>query len=247
MSRRPRAHAVLAFAALCAGAVLALAPVAGAKKVRLQATGVSGNNVEFNTSKAANLAVRKAKLAVHDRGKRRVRLSTVRRGVQRGTLSLRVRRDVRSPAAARLILRGKKKPADPPTPPPTDPPPPDPPPSDPPPTDPPPSDPPPTSGPPTTTAGSEPVPADAYYVSPSGNDANPGTISSPWRTIAKALQVVTAGDTVVLRAGTYGAVNSTTTMNRGGTASAPITYRGYPGEEKPRIIGHFKITASYQR
>jgi hypothetical protein len=104
----------------------------------------------------------------------------------------------------------------------------------------------PSSGSPQTVPSSEPIPAGARYVSPSGSDSNPGTQAQPWRTLAKAVASAAPGDTVVLRSGTYGARGTVNLMNRAGTASAPITYRGYPGEPMPRILGFFKITAGYQ-
>jgi hypothetical protein len=65
-----------------------------------------------------------------------------------------------------------------------------------------------------------------YYVSTSGSDSNPGTPTAPWRTIQKALDTLRAGETALVRAGTYGQI----VMQRAGTASAPITVRNYPGE-----------------
>ena len=47
------------------------------------------------------------------------------------------------------------------------------------------------------------VAASSYYVATNGNDANPGTLSQPWRTIQKAANTVSAGDTVYIREGTY--------------------------------------------
>jgi parallel beta-helix repeat protein len=48
-----------------------------------------------------------------------------------------------------------------------------------------------------------PVPANAVYVSPSGSDANPGSLAAPWKTLGHAIQTAAAGATIVLRAGTY--------------------------------------------
>jgi len=66
-----------------------------------------------------------------------------------------------------------------------------------------------------------------YYVNqnhPSANDQNAGTIDQPWKTISKANQALTPGDTAYINAGTYSSyiapVNS-------GTSSARITYRNY--------------------
>jgi len=42
-----------------------------------------------------------------------------------------------------------------------------------------------------------------YYVSKTGDDANPGTQAQPWRTIQKAADTVTTGDTVYVNAGIY--------------------------------------------
>jgi hypothetical protein len=43
----------------------------------------------------------------------------------------------------------------------------------------------------------------SYYVSPTGSDSSPGTLASPWKTLAKAVSSVSSGDTVYLRAGTW--------------------------------------------
>ena len=67
----------------------------------------------------------------------------------------------------------------------------------------------------------------AFYVSTSGSDSNAGTISSPWRTVQKALNTLTAGQIAYIRAGTY---SQNLVMTRAGTAVAPITIRNYPGE-----------------
>ena len=42
-----------------------------------------------------------------------------------------------------------------------------------------------------------------YYVSTTGNDENPGTLTSPWRTIQKAVTTVTPGCVVNIMGGTY--------------------------------------------
>jgi hypothetical protein len=84
------------------------------------------------------------------------------------------------------------------------------------------------------------------YVSPTGDDANDGSLASPLATIAKARdkadQLKTAGSvTVFLRGGNYyltepvvfGSSNS-------GTSTAPIVYSAY-GSEKPVISGSIKL------
>lgn len=66
-----------------------------------------------------------------------------------------------------------------------------------------------------------------YYVSPGGNDEANGTgESSPFRTLARGLEAVRPGGTVVLLPGAYS--ESVIVASRGNTA-APITIRGTPG------------------
>jgi hypothetical protein len=68
----------------------------------------------------------------------------------------------------------------------------------------------------------------SYYVSTSGNDNNPGTLGSPWRTIQHAANTVAAGDTVFVRAGVY---NEHVNVPVSGNATAGYTtFQSYPGE-----------------
>ncbi len=76
----------------------------------------------------------------------------------------------------------------------------------------------------TVSARTDVVPAGSgnnYYVSPQGSDANPGSAGSPFRTIAKAVSLVKAGDTVLVTAGTYR--EYVKLGQRSGTASNWIT------------------------
>jgi len=66
-----------------------------------------------------------------------------------------------------------------------------------------------------------------YYVSPSGNDSNPGTFSLPWKTINKAARSIIPGDIVYIRGGIY---YEYVTISRSGNASQPIRFEAYPGE-----------------
>jgi hypothetical protein len=81
-----------------------------------------------------------------------------------------------------------------------------------------------TSVPTGPTPTTVPITGNNYYVSPSGNDSNPGTSSQPWLTIRKAANTMVAGDTVNIHAGTYDEdvqpVNS-------GKANKYITYRAF--------------------
>ena len=68
----------------------------------------------------------------------------------------------------------------------------------------------------------------ALYVSTTGSDSNPGTISAPWKTIQHAANSVQAGVTVYIRGGTY---NESVSIAVAGSATAgSITFQSYPGE-----------------
>ncbi len=67
--------------------------------------------------------------------------------------------------------------------------------------------------------------AATYYVDVNGNNANAGTAALPWRTLQYAVDRVAAGDTVIVRAGTYAGFR----IGRSGTASAPITIKADAG------------------
>lgn len=53
------------------------------------------------------------------------------------------------------------------------------------------------------SASAATVPSGAVWVSTSGSDSGKGTLASPYRTIAKAVDVAKAGRTIVLKGGTY--------------------------------------------
>lgn len=61
-----------------------------------------------------------------------------------------------------------------------------------------------------------------FYVAKTGNDTNDGTISSPWLTIQKASDTVIAGDTVIVKNGTY---SETVIIQTAGEIYAPIIFR----------------------
>jgi len=71
------------------------------------------------------------------------------------------------------------------------------------------------------------VTAATYYVATNGNDNNNGSINAPFKTIQKAANTVSAGDTVHVRAGTY---NQRVALNRSISPGAYITFQNYPGE-----------------
>ena len=68
-----------------------------------------------------------------------------------------------------------------------------------------------------------------YYVSPTGNDASPGSLAAPFATIPKAVSVTAPGDNIYLRGGTH-SYSATITISKAGTSTAPIKMLAYPGE-----------------
>ena len=87
------------------------------------------------------------------------------------------------------------------------------------------------------------------FVAPNGNDANPGTMAQPLKTVAKARDVVrgmtatmTADITVYLRAGTYPQTSALTFGNAdSGKNGFYVRYAAYQGEQ-PIITGGKGIT-----
>lgn len=83
--------------------------------------------------------------------------------------------------------------------------------------------------------------AATYYVAVDGDDANPGTLASPFATIQRGQVAAVAGDTVYIRGGTYvmtedkiatrtGIWAYVTHLNKSGGYGARINYWAYPGE-----------------
>jgi len=69
--------------------------------------------------------------------------------------------------------------------------------------------------------------AATYYVAPTGDDSNSGTLNQPWRTIRHAADTMVAGDTVYIKAGTY---NERVVPRNSGSVGNYITYTAYPGD-----------------
>lgn len=83
--------------------------------------------------------------------------------------------------------------------------------------------------------------AGTYIVAPDGDDAAAGTPSAPFRTVTKGVSVARAGDTVLVRAGTY---HEAVTIEQSGTAEAPIRLQAYPAET-PVLDGRNEIPGQW--
>ena len=66
-----------------------------------------------------------------------------------------------------------------------------------------------------------------YFVSPDGKDDNPGTLESPFQTLARVAAVLQPGDSCLLRNGVY---RETLRPENSGKPGQPITYHAFPGE-----------------
>ncbi len=105
------------------------------------------------------------------------------------------------------------------------------------------------------------APGDIFYVdagNPAASDSNNGSESSPWRTIQKAASTLRAGETVLVKTGTYtelysGYPNSSMKAikpQNSGTDSAPITYKAAPGnhvviDQKNQGAGFYILSRSH--
>ncbi len=104
----------------------------------------------------------------------------------------------------------------------------------------------------TVTVSNQPLPPPqnaTFYVAPAGNDASPGTLAQPFRTIDRARQAVrgingsmSTDIQVVLRGGEY-SLPSTLVFNQpdSGTNGHDVIYIAYPGE-RPVLHGGQRVT-----
>jgi hypothetical protein len=87
-----------------------------------------------------------------------------------------------------------------------------------------------------------PLNAAIYYVSATGNDANPGTsTSAPWRTLSKVNSFTPKpGDQILFKRGDtwYGTI----TVKASGTSASPITYGAWGTGANPVISGFTTVT-----
>jgi len=92
--------------------------------------------------------------------------------------------------------------------------------------------------------------APEFFVAPNGNDSSPGTISQPFKTLTKAQRAARAtsqdGVKVFVRAGEYDLASTLTFTNQdSGSASKPMMWVNYPGEQ-PIVRGSWKASSLTQ-
>ena len=76
--------------------------------------------------------------------------------------------------------------------------------------------------------GLNPAFSKEFYLSPHGNDAQPGSEPHPWRTLQHAVTMVQPGDTLFLQAGSY---PEDVHLSASGERNHPITIAGAPGKQ----------------
>ncbi len=86
-----------------------------------------------------------------------------------------------------------------------------------------------------------------YYVSPTGNDASPGTREQPWATPGVASRRLAPGDTLVLLGGRYTLADFEHDVLRppSGTASAWVVIRGEAGQ-RPVLAGRDNLLTAIE-
>jgi len=85
-----------------------------------------------------------------------------------------------------------------------------------------------------------------YYVdksNPAASDSNSGTENEPWLTIRHAGDVISAGDTVIVRSGTY---NERIVLKNSGAPQAKITFKAQP-RRSVTMWGFYTMNCNYLR
>jgi parallel beta-helix repeat protein/VCBS repeat-containing protein len=78
-----------------------------------------------------------------------------------------------------------------------------------------------------------------FYVATTGSDSNPGTQALPWKTIQKAANTMTAGDTVTVESGDYS--SQRVTITNSGASGNSITYQAHGSV----TMKGFSLSANY--
>ena len=84
-----------------------------------------------------------------------------------------------------------------------------------------------------------------YYVATTGNNSNPGSQTQPFRTINKGFSVLSAGDTLEIKGGTYPeSIHLTGGFPTGNSWSNPVTIKAADGETvtvRPNVAGEWQV------
>ena len=83
-----------------------------------------------------------------------------------------------------------------------------------------------------------------YWLAADGNDGADGSEGSPWRNIGSVLRRLHAGDTLLVKAGTYGNTRTGPAINIegvNGAAGAPVTIAAAPGQQVNILGGGWQV------
>jgi len=78
------------------------------------------------------------------------------------------------------------------------------------------------------TADLDVLSTSTFYVATNGDDADDGSLGTPWATVEFAISQLSAGDTLLIRGGTYDESDIGVTVS--GTAPLPIKIQAFPSE-----------------
>ena len=79
--------------------------------------------------------------------------------------------------------------------------------------------------------------ANTYYVAPNGSDSAAGTMAAPFATLQKANDTAAAGDTILMRAGTYNCTGQITLSKSGTSDTNRTKIWAYHGRgARPRLL-----------
>jgi len=79
----------------------------------------------------------------------------------------------------------------------------------------------------------------SLVASPTGSDSASGAVATPFRTAKHLIDVLSAGQTGCLRAGTY---SESLKFSHGGASGAPLTLTSYPGE-RATVVGRMWVAS----
>ncbi len=82
-----------------------------------------------------------------------------------------------------------------------------------------------------------------YFAATTGSDQAVGTLAAPLKTIQAAFNKASAGDTIILREGTY--LDAVALKNKSGKDGSPITLKNFQGE-KPVISGLDRLKLEWE-
>ncbi|WP_062542089.1 right-handed parallel beta-helix repeat-containing protein [Rufibacter tibetensis] len=95
----------------------------------------------------------------------------------------------------------------------------------------------------TTSGGGGTGEANAWYVSPTGNDANAGTLEAPFKTITKAVSVAVPGNIIYVRGGNH-VYTTPISISKSGTSTSKLYLLAYQNEKPVLDFSSMAVSSS---